>query len=264
MSAATNPFASPQVEDAVRPTKPGATWRYVSPSLRTHVAIGVFTFAILCTLLAIVTLCQQLNLLAETQHRAITFAKARTNDLRVQWAATLQTAAQVAAIVAFLFWLYRVHGNLHALGHQDLDHSRAWAFCCWFIPLINLFIPCVLMLEIWKKSDPASPPTSVRRPPASAAVVGLWWFFHLLIPFAWIVLESGARLARHDAVASTYFSIANYAAVLPAALLVVLMMWRIGRMQEDRSEIPWRDTSEQRGHTSDDRPVAHTSASNTT
>ena len=248
MSTEINPFASPQFEDRVRPrTGILAVKHFISPTLRTRIGMATFAAVILVNVVALVALVQQLNLLNTALQRPITPAEAEANDTLVQLTGTLKTLIHVVSIVVFFCWLYRVHRNLFTFGYRHIDNSTGWAIGCWFVPIAHLFVPCMVLLEVWRKSDPAHLAAAAGRVRRSAAVVGFWWFFHvIMVILGQVLMVSVPRLPQPSIpalISHTQCAIAAYATVVPAALMVILMMWRIGQMQEERSEFPVPENS---------------------
>ena len=79
------------------------------------------------------------------------------------------TLAGLAAEVVWLIWQYQATGNLWARGYRDLQTRPGWAVGWWFIPLANLAMPCVAMLELDRRSTPDGAP---RR---AGPLVVCWW-----------------------------------------------------------------------------------------
>jgi hypothetical protein len=81
----------------------------------------------------------------------------------------LPGAVMLAAEIVWLFWQHRATENLWARGYADLRVRPGWAVGWWFIPIANLFMPCVAMLELDRRSTPDGVP---RR---ASPLVGVWW-----------------------------------------------------------------------------------------
>jgi hypothetical protein len=78
-------------------------------------------------------------------------------------------AVMLAAEILWLFWQHRATENLWARGYQGLRVRPGWAVGWWFVPIANLFMPCVAMLELDRRSTPDGMP---RR---ASPLVGVWW-----------------------------------------------------------------------------------------
>ena len=74
----------------------------------------------------------------------------------------------VVAGVTFLTWVYRVHGNIPALGRRSVV-TPTGAVLHYFFPFLNLVRPWQHMMVAWRLS---SPKKSLRDAPST---IGWWW-----------------------------------------------------------------------------------------
>jgi hypothetical protein len=81
----------------------------------------------------------------------------------------LPGAVMLAAEIVWLFWQHHATENIWARGYGDLQIRPGWAVGWWFIPIANLFMPCVAMLELDRRSTPDG---TARR---ASPVIGIWW-----------------------------------------------------------------------------------------
>lgn len=79
---------------------------------------------------------------------AVTPAAADANDWRVQVVGGFQLVVALLAFVAFVQWFYRAYQNTHRLPRARPDYRSSMAAWCWFIPVINLWYPYKIMVEI--------------------------------------------------------------------------------------------------------------------
>jgi hypothetical protein len=89
----------------------------------------------------------------------------------------LNRAWLVVAILCdlvILLLIYRFSKNAHAFGFLKLKTSPLRAIGWFFIPLLNFFVPYIILKEIWAASR------SPDRPAKSASIIGLWWFLFIL------------------------------------------------------------------------------------
>lgn len=144
----------------------------------------------------------------------------------------------VLTIIAFLWWSYRMHRNLRALGVIRPELSSGWAIGGFFVPIMNLFRPCEIMCEVARGSDPRSYSATLRywNKGHVTPLVGFWWALFLLKNVA-------ARFGRFPggSAAGTSFAVsAEMTAHLlsaAAALITILMIRRLTQNQELRYEI---------------------------
>jgi hypothetical protein len=80
--------------------------------------------------------------------------------------------AGAVALAALMLWCFRAYGNLPALGAGPTSFGPLAAATVWLAPLVNLFVPCAVMGELWHGSDPGKlqRPNGLRLP-----IVGFWW-----------------------------------------------------------------------------------------
>jgi uncharacterized BrkB/YihY/UPF0761 family membrane protein len=70
------------------------------------------------------------------------------------------TPLQVAVVVLFCMWIFRVQKNRMGLG-QVPDHSAGWTVGSFFIPVANLVLPFFPMRDAWKGTAGGKRPVAV-------------------------------------------------------------------------------------------------------
>ncbi|MFF0021251.1 DUF4328 domain-containing protein [Streptomyces sp. NPDC005496] len=147
-------------------------------------------------------------------------------------AGTVQTALLTATAVVFLVWFRRARDNAEVFDPHGHTMARGWTFWSWFVPLVNLWFPRRIMMEIWDASRPSGVPG--RR-----GLVNWWWA-------CWVISLTVDRLGRLD-----YREVAGTAAAdaqvlvetmmftdvvqLVAAVFAVLVVLRLTRMQDRKA-----------------------------
>jgi hypothetical protein len=81
----------------------------------------------------------------------------------------LPSTIMLGAEIVWLFWQHHATENLWARGYDGLRVRPGWAVGWWFIPVAHLFMPCIAVLELDRRSTPDGLP---RR---AGPTVGLWW-----------------------------------------------------------------------------------------
>jgi hypothetical protein len=80
----------------------------------------------------------------------------------------LRFLVALAAVVVFLWWLYRANHNLRAFSGRTLEFTPGWAVGWFFVPVANLIQPYRVVRELWLVSH--------QRPARKGAeIVGWWW-----------------------------------------------------------------------------------------
>jgi hypothetical protein len=238
MSQGVNPYASPKAENPYAPRQPAAA--AVEVPYRSGAGRARFTMIMLgiCAVLDVLgagSSLLELQLLTAAQAGGgIDPEAAVWNDARQGLLGVIQLAAIVTTGFAFSFWVYRAHQNLRPLRASEIKYSPGWAVGSFFVPILNLFRPCQIMLEIWRQSDPSGlPPTGERMP---AMLVGWWWGL-------WLVAGALGRVSFRMSLAAEEISefinaasvsIAESAVALPLALCALFMVRAIDRNQTAR------------------------------
>lgn len=76
----------------------------------------------------------------------------------------------IVCAIIFFVWSAKAHANLPHLGVGKLTFSPTWAVIGWIIPVAFLFVPFMVIQEIWKASDPRYSGEDWRKAPSSLLV----------------------------------------------------------------------------------------------
>ncbi|MFD9391745.1 DUF4328 domain-containing protein [Streptomyces sp. NPDC060000] len=163
-------------------------------------------------------------------------ARAQRADRLLDWAGYVQTAALLACVVVFLCWFHRVRVNAEVFRPDGHSKSRGWAIGAWFTPVVNLWYPRRIALDIW---DASSPGTAWDRP-RPHGLVNAWWAM-------WIVslLADRASSRKHARAGTAGTAEEIYSAMpqvifadladLVAAALAIAFVLRLTRMQNEKA-----------------------------
>jgi uncharacterized protein DUF4328 len=143
----------------------GARWRPLAAQVQARYASGAVRAAYATAFLAALILVQAVAtvdhlydsfmfLSALNGGGPVTFAGYATINAGffILWSVSI--GCWVCAVVAFAMWLRRAVANLPALGARELRFTPGWAVGWWFVPLANLVVPLLIMVELWRASDP--------------------------------------------------------------------------------------------------------------
>ena len=140
------------------------------------------------------------------------------------------TVATVAEIV-WLFWQHRATENLWARRYDGLRIRPGWAVGWWLIPVANLFMPCVAMLELDRRSTPDG------RPRRASPLIGVWWaawVIYSIVPSVGLVIAANEPIRdvlSHLDQRSTEIDLTNVAhAVAPWALIAAFLFALTGAL----------------------------------
>ncbi|MFI0968131.1 DUF4328 domain-containing protein [Streptomyces sp. NPDC021080] len=124
----------------------------------------------------------------------------------------------ILAIVLFLVWLAAARNNAQLLSPRSPVPTRGWTIGTWFVPVVNLFAPRRLVLDIGRASSPS---WEEKR---GTTLVNLWWA-------AWIthaLVATGAALVAPKSLA---LLVVTEALMIAAAVLLGLVIERITALQ---------------------------------
>jgi len=92
-----------------------------------------------------------------------------------------QLGFYVISIFVFIQWFRRAYGNLHRLGIGPLSYSESMPLWSWFIPLANVFVPALIMNEIWIRTrEGIKDLIGTYVEPSGKYLLGLWWFLYVM------------------------------------------------------------------------------------
>lgn len=102
------------------------------------------------------------------------------NDTREQWIGIAYTIAFIVSAVMFIQWFRRAYFNLH-LKVSDLSYSESWAAACWFVPVLNLFRPYQIMVELYRETKAILIKNNlIGKEQLTTTYVGWWWVLWLI------------------------------------------------------------------------------------
>ncbi|MER5909922.1 DUF4328 domain-containing protein [Streptomyces sp. NPDC001982] len=145
-------------------------------------------------------------------------------------AGVVQAAVLLTSVVVFLCWFHRVRVNAEVFNPFGHRMKRGWAIGGWFTPVVNLWFPRRIALDIWDASSPWSVPRS-------HGLINAWWTLWLVSLFADRLASSrdkGAETAQeaYDAAGTMLFA---DALDIVAAALAILVVLRLTRMQHQKA-----------------------------
>ncbi|MDR1977043.1 MAG: DUF4328 domain-containing protein [Campylobacteraceae bacterium] len=85
---------------------------------------------------------------------------------------------EVVCVASFLMWFYRAYGNLYKKAGR-LKYAKGWAFGGWIVPLLNLYMPFLMIRELFQKTAEL-----LKDSPAKIVIsrhkISIWWFLWIL------------------------------------------------------------------------------------
>lgn len=107
-------------------------------------------------------------------------------------------AAVLVAGVMLIFWMWRARANSERLGTGRHRLGRGWVVGAWFTPVLSFVFPAIVMDDIVRASDPATPTGGASlKGVRHSGLVWTWWAVWAL---AWVsvVVERVAFKSTND------------------------------------------------------------------
>ncbi|MFI1365915.1 DUF4328 domain-containing protein [Streptomyces griseochromogenes] len=223
--------AAPGGTLCVRCAVPGAVVRSpVGLGRATATLLGVVIAADLFAVVADVLEMNVTGDIAEGVTGADVVQRADHADALYNASGIAQAVALLATMTVYLCWLWRVRVNAEAFNPGGHSKARGWTIGGWFVPVVNLWFPRRVTLDIWDSSAPWA-----ERP--GHALVNLWWAMWIVSLFADRAADTESRHA-HAAAAlhqAASMMLASDVIDIAAAALAVLVVLKITRMQHGRA-----------------------------
>jgi hypothetical protein len=145
-------------------------------------------------------------------------------------------------MVWFLAWQFSLRSNYSAMGVQGMWHSKWAGLLWWFVPAANLFMPYLVLQELWKAGTPPAQgteaPKACQQQRPSVMILSYWVLFFItsLTIFA---LGTGvfAPLPSDDAPRSVAKSVSHLDTLIvfsciAQSLLQICIMDRLTKRQQ--------------------------------
>ncbi|MFD5065475.1 DUF4328 domain-containing protein [Streptomyces sp. NPDC058394] len=174
--------------------------------LRSPVGLGVATSLLLCTVIVTDILSIALggylyDLLRGMPRSATalgTFPGVENGRFYYDLSGLLQSLLYLSTGIVYVCWLYRLRDNAEVFAPGTHRRGRSWTGWSWLIPVVNLWFPRRITLDIWDASRPVGP-YAPNRP--GHGLINLWWGFWLAGGF--VALAGGAVYDTAESIGQT-------------------------------------------------------------
>jgi hypothetical protein len=151
-------------------------------------------------------------------------------DTLTDVAGAAQALLLVVCAVVFVIWLWRVRRNAEVFAPNGHHKARAWVIAGWVVPIVSLWYPRRVVVDIWDAS-------STGDKPNGHALINVWWTLWLLSitlgEFLYTVFDDADTSQEiHDAVPQAMLA---DGLDLAAALLAATLVLRLTRMQNEKA-----------------------------
>lgn len=168
--------------------------------------------------------------LADGAYGAGLTRRAHSADATSGAAGVAQLGALLASAVVYLCWFHRVRVNAEVFDRSAQSLRRGWAIGGWFTPVVSLWYPRRVTVDIWDASAPAGRPRS-------HALVNAWWTLWLGSLFLGRLTASGFSNADDAAElrdSAEQMLLADAVDIVGAVLAICLVL-TLTRMQHHKA-----------------------------
>ncbi|WP_232024494.1 DUF4328 domain-containing protein [Streptomyces lincolnensis] len=156
-------------------------------------------------------------------------------------AGNLQVITFVPCAVLFVVWFFGARRNAGPLGPDRFRNGPGWAIGAWLIPLVNLWMPYRVAIDIWGASAQLPADGEPYRMPIWP--VNLWW--GLFVSSTLLGRYAGSRYDDADTLAEVRDAVVQYMMTdvldIAAAVAAVYFAVRLTSMQRLKAaEGPYR------------------------
>ncbi|MEU7433457.1 DUF4328 domain-containing protein [Streptomyces sioyaensis] len=150
-------------------------------------------------------------------------------DSLYQVCGILQVAATVATAVVFIVWFHRARINAEVFAPEYHEKARGWAIWGWFVPVVNLWFPRRVAIDIWK--------ASADENTGSRALLNWWWTLWVAnLVFGRLAGQRYANAGTPEGVKGAIAGLmASDVLSVLAAVLALLFVRRLTRMQHEKA-----------------------------
>lgn len=152
-----------------------------------------------------------------------------------RWSDVATMSTFVACGVVFILWFRRARINAEVFAPDGHSLVRGWAVWGWLVPVVNLWIPRRVALDIWSASTTGA--HLGQAPRQSSGLVNAWWTLWVVstVPTAlatWSHAKAEGPAETRQALALTLLSVLLDIA---AAVLAVRVVRRLTAMQHRKA-----------------------------
>lgn len=211
-----------QVEDMVRPN-----------SERAKLAVIMVSAVMVMNLIALLSSYMQLGVLKQLKAGVLlTDDVLNSNDTRERLVGIIFLVAFITSGVFFIQWFRRAYYNLQ-VRTGNCENSEGWAAGAWFVPIVCLYRPYHIMLELWNKTtdlveekNKAEGTEGGTTHRFSTRLVGTWWSLWILSNVIGRIMFKKAfdNATVDNFISSTQFSMVDSVFSLVLGVVTILMI----------------------------------------
>ncbi len=110
-----------------------------------------------------------------------TVETATASDLRQLFILIMNILVSIISAITFIQWFRRAYFNLH-VKVNNLSYSEGWAAGCWFVPILNLYLPYQIMKKLYLETiNILKEKNEYFQNTYTPTFVNVWWTVWILI-----------------------------------------------------------------------------------
>ncbi|MGK8523832.1 DUF4328 domain-containing protein [Nocardia asteroides] len=166
------------------------------------------------------------------------------------WASSVGWFAQMVCGALFVVWTYRSRRNTESFCAAPHRLSRGWAVAG-FLPIVNWFLPPVVINDIQRASDPATPPDASRLVANSTTpLVLIWWTGFvtgstlLFVAYLFGIAPRSGAAGTDRAALGMLIGFGGVLLLVSAAVTSTVILFRVTAWQEAKAPVAPRACAE--------------------
>jgi hypothetical protein len=204
-------------------------------SARAKQIISIFWIMLGVTLVNMGSLAWQYFLLADAQAdpEFIDMNILETSDMIRAIVSIAKFAIIILSIIFFIMWFRRAYYNLRTLPWHNARYTDGWAAGAWFVPIINLWYPYQIMIDIWRGTQNAL--KERLGEPQASTIVGWWWALHLISSFYDNISTRFGWNAEgiDELITSTQLDFVGEIIAIPAIIITIVLIKRTSNFEKE-------------------------------
>ena len=145
------------------------------------------------------------------------------NDSREQVIAYVTIIVSIISAVTFIQWFRRAYFNLHSVV-PNLSYTEGWAAGSWFVPIIGLYRPYQIMVELYNKTTARLEERKlIDNQNFEITFVKIWWLLWIIVSIMGRVINKYVSEAEtiDNYIDYTFFTMVQDILYIPLSLLTI-------------------------------------------
>lgn len=132
----------------------------------------------------------------------------------------------IGAFVMFIRWFYRAYSNLYEKT-PDLKYKKRWVILCWLIPVINFYLPFLLIKNMYSNIAILTDNAAAKENLEKLTTINIWWMLYIVM---WI-FDLGYYALIYPG-KSIMFNIITYILLIPSVWLTIKIIRNYCKIEE--------------------------------